>query len=260
MFIQKRSLMVSSIVGCLAMAFAGCHRKEVRAPATPVTPAPTAPAAPTPTPKPEVTLSVSPATIEKGQSATLTWSATNSTDVELTPGPGKVDPSGTATVSPSDSTTYILTATGAGGTATQSARLTVSAGAPPPVSPEVSETEVGKDFETEVRDAYFDFNKSDIREDAQQTLNADAAFFKAHSSIHFTVEGHCDERGSEEYNLGLGERRAEAAKEYLVNLGISPDRIFTISYGKERPQCTDQTEECWQKNRRAHFKMGQESK
>jgi peptidoglycan-associated lipoprotein len=258
MFIHKRSLIVSSIVGCLAIALAGCHKKEVRAPAPPPAPAP-APA-PAPTPKPEVTLSVSPATIEKGQSATLTWSATNATDVELAPGPGKVDPSGSTTVSPSDSTTYVLTATGAGGTASTSARLTVSAPPPPPVSPEVSEAEVEKAFDSEVRDAYYDFNKSDIRADAQQTLNADAAFFKAHASINFTVEGHCDERGSEEYNLGLGERRAEAAKEYLVNLGISPDRIFTISYGKERPQCTERTEECYQKNRRAHFKMGRETK
>ncbi len=259
MFMDKRSFIISLIAGCMAMAFAGCHKKEVRAPAIPVAPAP--PAAPAPAAKPGVTLSVSPATIERGQSATLTWSTTDATDVELTPGPGKVEPSGTATVSPSDSTTYILTATGPGGTATQSARLTVSAPGPtPPPTGVVSEAEVEKDFESEVRDAYFDFNKSDIREDAQQTLNADAAFFKAHPTVHFTVEGHCDERGSEEYNLGLGERRAEAAKEDLVNLGVSPDRIFTISYGKERPQCTDQTEECWQKNRRAHFRMGQESK
>jgi len=260
MFMRKRSLMISSVLGCLALTLGGCHKKEVRAPAVDTTPPP-APAAPAPPPKPEVTLSVSPATIDKGQSATLAWSTTNATDVAVSPNIGKVDPSGTAMVSPSDSTTYILTATGPGGTASQSARLTVSPPPPPPVTPGAeSEVQEQQMFDSEVRDAYFDFNKSDIRQDAQQTLNADATFFKAHPSIHFTVEGHCDERGSEEYNLGLGERRAEAAKEFLVNLGVSPDRIFTISYGKERPQCTDHTEQCWQKNRRAHLKMGQESK
>jgi peptidoglycan-associated lipoprotein len=260
MFAHKRNLILSlTILGGLLVT-AGCHKKEVRAPAAPAAPPP-APAAPAPPPQPTVSLTVSPATVEKGQSATLAWTTTNATDVEITPDIGKVGPSGSSSVSPTDSTTYILTATGPGGRATESARLTVSAPAPPPVTPGAeSEVQEEQMFETEVRDAYFDFNKSDIREDAQQTLTANAAFFKAHPNLNFTVEGHCDERGSEEYNLGLGERRAESAKEFLVNLGVSADRIFTISYGKERPQCTDHTEECWQKNRRAHFKMGRESK
>jgi len=257
MYSHKRSYILGlTILGGLLLAV-GCHKKPVQAPppaAPPPAPAPAPPAEPT------VNLSVTPATIEKGQSATVTWSTTDATDVEITPGIGKVEPSGTSTVSPPDSTTYILTATGPGGRKTTSVRLTVAA-PPPPVTPgPPSEVEEQQMFDSEVRDAYFDFDKSDIREDAQQTLNANAAFFKAHTNINFTVEGHCDERGSEEYNLGLGERRAEATKQFLVNLGVSADRIFTISYGKERPQCTEQTEECRQKNRRAHFKMGREGK
>jgi peptidoglycan-associated lipoprotein len=76
-------------------------------------------------------------------------------------------------------------------------------------------------------------------------------------SAVITIEGHCDERGSAEYNLGLGDRRANAAKEFLVGLGVSESQLRTVSYGKERPQCTESNEDCWQRNRRAHFSAGQ---
>lgn len=128
---------------------------------------------------------------------------------------------------------------------------------PPPPPPTVSEEDL---FKQNIKDAFFDFDKSDIRPDAQTALNADADFLKQHPNIKFTIEGHCDERGSEEYNLGLGQRRADAAKNYLVNLGISADNITTISYGKDRPFCTEHNEECWQQNRRAHLVFGTESK
>jgi peptidoglycan-associated lipoprotein len=106
-----------------------------------------------------------------------------------------------------------------------------------------------------VRDIYFDYDKSDIREDAKATLNEAADFLKQNSSIKISIEGHCDERGSEEYNLGLGDRRAVATKNYLGSLGVSGDRMNTISYGKERPQCHEATEDCYQRNRRAHSVM-----
>lgn len=115
-------------------------------------------------------------------------------------------------------------------------------------------------FGQNVKDAFFDYDKSDIRPDAEQALTSDGSFFKDHQSIKFTVEGHCDERGSEEYNLGLGDRRATAAKNFLVNAGVSANRVSTISYGKSRPVCQDHTEECWQQNRHAHFRFGAESK
>ena len=112
-----------------------------------------------------------------------------------------------------------------------------------------------------LQDAYFDYDKSDIREDARAALTKDAealkSIFQEFPSAIITVEGHCDERGSAEYNLGLGDRRATAAKDFLVQLGVPADKLKTISYGKERPVCTESNEECWQRNRRAHFSAGQ---
>ena len=111
-----------------------------------------------------------------------------------------------------------------------------------------------------IQDAYFDYDKSDIRPDARDALTTNAATLKGIFTDYpdsVVVEGHCDERGSAEYNLGLGDRRATAAKEFLVQLGVPSDRLKTISYGKERPVCTESNESCWQKNRRAHFSPGQ---
>jgi len=102
-------------------------------------------------------------------------------------------------------------------------------------------------------DAFFDFDQSDLREDARSTLAADAQWLKKHGSVQVLIEGHCDERGTAAYNLALGDRRANAAKEYLVSLGIDSSRVRTVSYGKERPFCTESDESCWQKNRRAHL-------
>ena len=113
----------------------------------------------------------------------------------------------------------------------------------------------------EGQDAYFDYDRSDIRDDARQTLTRDAdllkRIFAQDPSFSVVLEGHCDERGSAEYNLGLGDRRATAAKDFLVQLGVPADRIRTISYGKERPVCTDTTEDCYQRNRRAHLAPAQ---
>ncbi len=104
-----------------------------------------------------------------------------------------------------------------------------------------------------LKPAFFDYDKADIRPDAKDALNADADFLRKWPTLKVTIEGHCDERGTREYNMALGQRRAGAAKEYLVSLGVEASRMQTISYGKERPFCTDHNEDCWQKNRRAHF-------
>jgi len=108
---------------------------------------------------------------------------------------------------------------------------------------------------TEIKDIFFDYDSADLRPDSQQTLTADATLFKAHPSAAISVEGNCDQRGSEEYNLGLGQRRANAARDFLVNLGTPANSITTISYGKDRLQCTDNTEGCWQQNRRDHVAL-----
>ena len=104
-----------------------------------------------------------------------------------------------------------------------------------------------------LKDAFFDYDKADLRDDARTVLSTDAEWLKRYRTIQFLIEGHCDERGTSEYNLALGDRRANAAKEYLVSLGVDASRIKTVSYGKERPFCNESTEDCWQQNRRAHF-------
>ena len=102
-------------------------------------------------------------------------------------------------------------------------------------------------------DVYFDFDRSDLKEDARARLTRNAEWLRAHPEFEVTIEGHCDERGTNEYNLALGERRASAARDYLVSLGVAGTRVRTLSYGEERPQCSDGAESCWSRNRRAHF-------
>lgn len=104
-----------------------------------------------------------------------------------------------------------------------------------------------------LKDVYFGYDRADLQPDARATLKANAAWLKANPSSRVQIEGHCDERGTQEYNLALGAKRAQAAKDYLVTLGISADRLSVISYGEEVPVCKDTNEGCWQKNRRARF-------
>jgi peptidoglycan-associated lipoprotein len=102
-------------------------------------------------------------------------------------------------------------------------------------------------------DIHFDFDKYDIRPDAKPILQSISDWLIKNKSVMLLIEGHCDERGTNEYNLALGDRRAKATKDYLIALGIPSGRIQIISYGEEKPLCTEKTEECWQENRRAHF-------
>jgi peptidoglycan-associated lipoprotein len=104
-----------------------------------------------------------------------------------------------------------------------------------------------------LRDIFFDFDKYDIRPDDAKTLDANASWLKSNANNLVLIEGHADERGTNEYNLALGERRAKATMNYLVSQGIQANRITIISYGEERPVCTESNEACWQRNRRAHF-------
>jgi peptidoglycan-associated lipoprotein len=102
-------------------------------------------------------------------------------------------------------------------------------------------------------DIYFDFDKSGLKPAAQDNLIRKAEWLRANPDVTVTIEGHCDERGTNEYNLALGDRRSESAKAFLVSLGIAASRLTTISYGEERPVCMESNSECWAKNRRAHF-------
>jgi peptidoglycan-associated lipoprotein len=231
----------------------GCKKKPVAAP-TPVAPPPPPPPAPT-VPAPTVTLSANPDTIQRGQTSTLQWSSTNANTLTLEPGLGRVPEKGTMSVSPYDTMTYRITAQGPGGSAEAQARLTVTPRPEPPAPPKPVEVPIAALFDRNVRDIYFDYDKYDIRPDAVPVLQQDADFLRRYSQVNIVIEGHCDERGSEEYNIGLGERRASATKDYLVSLGVNADRIRTLSYGKDKPVCTESNEECWQRNRHSHFVM-----
>jgi peptidoglycan-associated lipoprotein len=107
-----------------------------------------------------------------------------------------------------------------------------------------------------LKDIYFDFDKSNIKPSEREVLNKNGEWLKDNPNVRVQIEGHCDERGTNEYNIALGERRAVSARDYLLSLGISSERLYTVSYGEEKPVCTEQNESCWWQNRRAHFLVG----
>jgi peptidoglycan-associated lipoprotein len=239
----RRSAVLFSLFA-FAVFISGC-KKQVGA--TPPAAAPAPPAV-----QPTVTLNASPASVNPGETVTLSWSSTNATDLDIEPGIGKVAPQGSTPANPTQSTTYTITATGPGGSATATAHVDVAAPNAPAAAPS-GPPNVSELFEQNVKDAFFDLDKAELRDDARNALTKDAEFLRSYADVRVSIEGHCDERGSTEYNLALGQSRAQAAKNYLISLGISADRMETVSWGKERPFCTEHTEECWQQNRRAHF-------
>ena len=217
----------------------------------PPKPAPPPPAPPPPAARPTVTLQASPTSIHSGDSATLTWNSTDATQLSISPDVGAVTAQGSTKIAPTASTTYTITASGPGGSASATASVSVST--PPPPPPPPAEPSLDELWLREVRDAYFDYDKADIRPDAREALSKTAEFLKTHPGLRVTVEGHCDERGSTEYNLGLGDRRANAVKQYLASLGVAANSLDVVSYGKEKPFCMESNETCWQQNRRGHF-------
>ncbi|HEV2113685.1 MAG TPA: peptidoglycan-associated lipoprotein Pal [Terriglobales bacterium] len=235
---RKSSVVLVTLVTSL-LFIAGCSKKPVAAPPPP----------PPPPPAPTASLSANPDSIQAGQSTQLTWQTQNATDINID-GVGPVEANGSKTVSPSSSTTYRLTAKGAGGTQEATARVTVTEAPAPP--PQVTETEEQM-FARSVQDVFFDYDSYALRSESQQQLAGAAQFLNQRSNLNFTVEGHCDERGSTEYNLALGDKRAGAVKDALVRNGVAANRIKTITYGKEKPFCTESNEQCWQQNRRGHF-------
>lgn len=236
-----RSLLISASV--LALLVAGCKKKPPQTTPSTYTPPPAAV-------KPTAHLTADRNSINPGESVKLSWTTTDANNVSIAPEVGAVTPQGSTTVSPSASTTYTLTASGAGGSTDATVRVSVNAAAPPPAQPSASLDEL---FLKEVRDAYFDYDSAAIRPDAREALQKTADFLKNYPNVRVTIEGHCDDRGSTEYNLALGQRRANAVKEYLVSLGVPADRLNTTSWGKEKPFCTEDNEACWAQNRRGHF-------
>lgn len=244
---RKRNLVALAIL--VALLAAGCKKKPGPVAAAPPPPPPPAPARAT------ATLSANPTSIERGQSTTLEWHTENAATVRIEPEVGSVSASGNRSVRPGQSTTYRLTAEGPGGSADATARVTVTSPPPPPTPPPTPPRTPGLDevWPQRVQAVLFDYDKYDVRDDQKGALNANVAFFKEHPGAQITIEGNCDERGTAEYNLALGDKRATALKEALTAGGIPADRIHTISYGKEKPKCSESTEACYQQNRRGDF-------
>ncbi len=238
---MKWALMVATLA--MMILVSACGKKPTAPPPAPPPPPPPAPTA---------TLTANPNTVNAGQPVTLTWQTSNATDVSIDV-LGSVEPNGSRQITPADSTTYHLVAKGAGGSQEATARVTVTQATTQ--APQENNLTEEQAFTQNVRDIYFDYDAYDVRASDQAILQADAAFLKQHPNIHFTIEGHCDERGSTEYNLALGDNRASSAKNALVQLGIPASSIRTISYGKEKPFCSESNEQCWQENRRAHFTL-----
>ena len=224
----------------LGLLLAGCAKKPAPAPVV----------APPPPPAPTASIAANPSSIERGQSTRLTWRTENANDVSIE-GMGGVDGNGSKDVSPAESTTYRLVAIGAGGTQEATTRVTVTE-PPAPVVHEPTQTDQ-QWWAQNVKDVYFDYDSYDIRPDAQAAVGANAAALAQKSNFRFVIEGHCDERGSSEYNLALGDKRANAVKSALVAAGVSASRITTTTFGKEKPVCTESNESCWQRNRRGHL-------
>jgi peptidoglycan-associated lipoprotein len=224
------------------LLLAGCKPKPVKNPVAP----------PPPPPVPTASITATPNSIDKGGSATLSWRTDNATDVSID-GLGKVEPIGTKDVSPSDSTSYRLVAKGPGGTQDATARVTVNTPPPPPVQETPVSLTDQQWFEQNVKDIYFDYDSYELRADAQAAIAADAKALAQKTTWRVTIQGHADERGSTEYNLTLGDERANAVKTALISAGVAANRIEVRSFGKEQPFCTESTEACWQQNRRGHF-------
>jgi len=240
---RRNRILVPVALLIALVAVAGCKKK----PLPPEAPPPPPVAAPAPTAQ----LSATPTVISAGDQVVLTWSTTNASSVGID-GIGDVPTSGTRTVTPSASTTYHLTAHGEGGSADASASVTVN---PPPVVAQPVTMSEEEEFNANVQPAFFDYDTAAIRADAQAVLSKDASYLVSHPNVKFVIGGYCDERGSNEYNIGLGQNRADAAKDALVAAGVAASRIRVVSYGKEKPFCTESTEECWQQNRRAGFTL-----
>ena len=229
----------------LAFLLTGCARKHAVA------------AAPQPTPPPPIdaSLSATPATIQKGQSVELAWQTSNAETISID-GLGTLPATGTRTVTPEESITYTLRASGPGGAKESTARVTVNV--PAIAATDTPKEDLAQLFSQNIKDVFFDYDSYSVPSAQSQSIAANAQFLSQHPDIKIVLEGHCDERGSDEYNLALGDSRVQTVKQELMKLGINPERLKVVSYGKEKPFCTEATEQCWQQNRRAHFTLSTE--
>jgi peptidoglycan-associated lipoprotein len=234
----NRFRLLSTAMLSITLFLTACSSKKLTTVKQPTTPAPVAPTA---------TLSAARGVIEQGQSTTLTWQTAGASQIAID-GLGTVPASGSRTIAPGSTQTYTLTATGAGGST--EARATVT------VNPKTAQTTTvvrddGANL-ARIKDVFFEFDRSTIRAADLPVTQDDAHLLAEHPESRVLIEGHCDDRGSEEYNLALGVSRASAMRSALIQQGVDASRIKTVSYGKEKPFCTQEDEACWQQNRRDH--------
>jgi peptidoglycan-associated lipoprotein len=227
----------------------GCHKKGIDSNIG------TMAGAPSTGPVPTAVITADPLAIDLGQSVVLNWRTQNADTVSID-GIGTVNANGTQTVSPANSTNFHLVAKGPGGETEASVRVTVRVPTAP-TAPVADNSDMGSEeaFHQNVQDVFFDYDSYDIRPDAQTSISHAASYLSAHPAIKVVIGGYCDERGSAEYNLALGENRANAAKTALVSAGIASNRLRVVSYGKEKQFCTEQNESCYQQNRRGQFSL-----
>jgi peptidoglycan-associated lipoprotein len=244
----SKGLALATTLAALAIV-TGCHKKASDVNPSALGPAPT-PAAPAPT----ATITADPVAIDLGQSVVLNWRSQNASSVSID-GIGDVNLNGTQTVSPSNSTNFHLVAKGDGGVTEANVRVTVRVPVAPTAPATVADMGSEAAFHQNVQDIFFDYDSYDLRPDATTSVTQAASYLAAHPNIKVIIGGYCDDRGSAEYNLALGENRANSARAALVSAGVSSNRLRVISYGKEKQFCTEETESCWQQNRRAQFSL-----
>jgi peptidoglycan-associated lipoprotein len=262
-----------ALIAVALMFGAACKNKDKGGPILPPVPASGGPASPAAStdggPRlgqraPTIdSFTAEPARVSRGESITLRWSTNGADTVTLDQGIGSVAASGSRQLFPTGTTTYVLIARNTVGTDTRSVTVDVTS-APTPTSATSSggPSAPGEgELISQLQTVYFDLDMSELREDARRAVNTDAdilkRLFALNGNLTFVIEGHCDERGSAEYNLGLGDRRAVITRDALVQLGVPAAKLRTVSFGKEAPVCRESTEDCWQKNRRAAFTKAQ---
>jgi peptidoglycan-associated lipoprotein len=249
--VRARHTIAVAVAAAAFTILSGCHKKQsgINPSSLGPTTSDTTGAVPT------ATLTADPASIDLGQSVVLNWRTQNATSVTIE-GIGTVNANGTQTVSPSNSTNFHLIAKNDAGTGEANVRVTVRVPVAP-TAPTATSGDMGSDaaFHQNVQDAFFDYDSYELRPDAQTAVTQAASYLASHPAIKVVIGGYSDERGSAEYNLALGENRANAARTALLSAGVSPERLRVISYGKEKQFCTESTESCWQQNRRAQFSL-----
>ena len=237
---KKSQVSVLIVVLAAVMLSAGCAKKAAK-----VTP----PAAPTPA-TPTATLAANPSVIHQGQTAELTWATSNASRNSVA-GLGTLRASGSRSV---DAGLFHHVRAGRQGSRRNRRSVSPGHGQPKVAGVPASHGPTDEDlFSKNVKDVFFDYDKFNVRPNEEHSVEGDAAFLAQHPKITVLVEGHCDDRGSDEYNLALGASRAESVKQTLLQQGVPDTQIKTISYGKEKPFCTQDNEQCWQQNRVAHF-------